>query len=457
MGRWPYDALVSLATLSPPSATGRLKSRLYALDGLRFVAALAVVGYHFVALDTVMWGRPVEGVFPTIGLWATYGALGPQLFFVISGFVILMTAWGRDVPSIVASRFARLFPAYWVAVLGTSALLILIWPAGKTVSLSQMLVNLTMLQEPLGVPNVDGVYWTLWTELRFYVLVVLLALVGITGRRVLAFCIAWPLVAQVAIAQGWQTLSHALIADYASLFAGGMLIYLIFREGHGVVSWLAFVGNTALAVSHLSPALAGSLTENSAFWARPWAVGLSLILSFVAVALIALTRVRDLQWRWLLPLGTLTYPLYLTHQYWGLWVVDNLSHRTNRWVVLAAATLFAFALAWLLERVERRMAPFVRRRVDRSLRRLAQSVAALVRGKRSSTEPEPVGGAARAAPDLSVDYSVDAVGVSRAASRSSVPLAVEALSSTRALSDASVSASLRDRTVILRFRAFTCR
>ena len=42
--------------------------------------------------------------------------MGVPFFFVISGFVVLMTAWGRDVPHFVASRVGRLFPAYWVAV-----------------------------------------------------------------------------------------------------------------------------------------------------------------------------------------------------------------------------------------------------------------------------------------------------------------------------------------------------
>ena len=61
-------------------------------------------------------GRPRPSAVGALGRWAAYGAMGVPLFFVISGFVVLMTAWGRDVPHFVASRVGRLFPAYWAAV-----------------------------------------------------------------------------------------------------------------------------------------------------------------------------------------------------------------------------------------------------------------------------------------------------------------------------------------------------
>src|SRR4051812_19156660 len=103
-------------------ATTRRRPRLAALDGLRFLAALAVMFFHYTAAEKLLWGNPSRLEFPTMNLLTRYGYLGVQLFFVISGFVILMTAYGRNVEEFVASRFSRLFPAYWVAVLGTFVL-----------------------------------------------------------------------------------------------------------------------------------------------------------------------------------------------------------------------------------------------------------------------------------------------------------------------------------------------
>jgi len=41
-------------------------------------------------------------------------------------------------------------------------------------SLIQVLANLTMLNDYLGIKNIDGVYWTLQTELKFYACIFLL-------------------------------------------------------------------------------------------------------------------------------------------------------------------------------------------------------------------------------------------------------------------------------------------
>lgn len=127
--------------------TGPARPRLYALDGLRLLAAVGVVLYHFTARWSQVWGEEPGEVFPETGPAVIYGVLGPEQFFVISGFVILMTAWGRDVRHVIASRVARLYPAYWLALLATSVLLLFVWPAGKDISVVEALVNTTMLQE----------------------------------------------------------------------------------------------------------------------------------------------------------------------------------------------------------------------------------------------------------------------------------------------------------------------
>lgn len=104
--------------MSPSSS----QPRFFLLDLLRLGAALAVVAYHWTARSHRYWGRPPTEEFQFVSKLSGYGALGVQLFFIISGFVILMSAQGRSVGQFVASRVARLFPAYWVAVLATAAL-----------------------------------------------------------------------------------------------------------------------------------------------------------------------------------------------------------------------------------------------------------------------------------------------------------------------------------------------
>ena len=141
--------------------------RFRVLDGLRFLAALSVVVFHFTARAHEDWGTSVDRAFPTLSQYAAYGTLGVEFFFIISGFVILMTAWDRSLADYTASRIGRLFPAYWAGVALSTLLLVVLWPEGRPADLGQALVNATMLHEAWGVHRLEGVYWTLWIELRF--------------------------------------------------------------------------------------------------------------------------------------------------------------------------------------------------------------------------------------------------------------------------------------------------
>lgn len=381
------DAAVLTGSLPrvPAPATARAPrrpGRLAALDGLRFLAAAGVLLYHFVARDTAAWGRDLAEVAPALAPTATYLSLGPELFFVISGFVILMTAWGRSVPDIIGSRVGRLYPGYWVAVLATGFLLLAIWP-GKEITGGQVLVNLTLLQSLVDVGHVDGVYWTLWVELRFYLLIAVFAAVGITRRRVLAFAALWPLAALAARVLDWQHGVIWLVAPYAPLFAAGMALYVIHRTGHAPLPWLIVAGNAALVVWALVPSRMHSLGRNSVD--PPTALGLTLaLLACVAlVAVVALTPLNRWTWSGLTTAGALTYPLYLLHEYWGLWTIHLLHDRLPVWAVLTAAIALSLALAWLVHRfIERPFGPRLRRATTRGCTRLRDELATAWRGAR---------------------------------------------------------------------------
>ena len=135
------------------------RERLIELDGLRGMAALWVVIYHFTSGVSTYVGHDAALAFtPTVG--NSEGVMAVHLFFIISGFVITLTvARCRTVMDFVAGRIARLFPAYWVAVLlamGAGALMPI---PGHLVTPSQGLVNLTMLQEFVGVADVNPSFW----------------------------------------------------------------------------------------------------------------------------------------------------------------------------------------------------------------------------------------------------------------------------------------------------------
>src|SRR5687768_9072609 len=96
------------------------------------------------------------------------GHFGVELFFIISGFVILMTIERkRTVRDFAVSRFTRLMPSF-LAALVLASVILSVWPMPplETGLLApptprQFLANLTMAAELLGERNVDMPYWTL--------------------------------------------------------------------------------------------------------------------------------------------------------------------------------------------------------------------------------------------------------------------------------------------------------
>lgn len=362
----PLDQTRRDAPSSSPGPPPPRPSRLSLLDLLRFLAAFSVLLYHFTARASPAWSEGVTTVFPNVHQFTKYGYLGVELFFFVSGFVILMTAWGRDVPGYVASRVARLFPAYWVGVVLTGLLLVLLPAPWKDVSPREILMNLTMLQVPFGVRNVDGVYWTLWVELRFYALIALFMVVGISRARVLAFAMAWPVVAAIAARTQSGFLELLLISEWAPFFSAGMLLYVVHREG-----WSLLLAGMCAAQVIFAMTTAGDASAEIVKYAAevdPTIVSLVVVVSFLAVAAVTTTRLRLVSWRAAVWFGALTYPLYLVHEYWGWWAISVLRSRVPDRLALVMAVLFVLSLAWLIHRlVERPLSGPLRRAVRAGL------------------------------------------------------------------------------------------
>jgi peptidoglycan/LPS O-acetylase OafA/YrhL len=131
------------------AVTSTVSHRLHEIDLLRFGAALSVVAYHY--LFSAYGGGHSPLAFPAAGQIARYGYLGVDLFFVISGFVVLMTAWDRPPRSFIVSRVVRLYPAYWIAVSATTLVSIVAGDERYHVTAAQYLANLTMLNALVDV------------------------------------------------------------------------------------------------------------------------------------------------------------------------------------------------------------------------------------------------------------------------------------------------------------------
>ncbi|WP_417234352.1 acyltransferase family protein [Arthrobacter sp.] len=353
-GRAGSAAPTAQGSPTPAAGSPQRGTRLALLDGVRLLAAIGVILYHYTAWHHGYWGvEPAKAAWPYLSRVTVFGNMGVQLFFVISGFVILLSAYGKRPAQFIGSRVGRLFPAYWVAVLATGVLIFFIWPSmGEHLSFADWAVNLTMMQNGFGVPHVDGVYWTLWAEMRFYGIVLVLMMLGwVTRKRILAFAAIWPLVGFLAPLISSNFVRQALIPQHAALFAGGMCLFLIYRFGHTPLRWAVLALNVVQA-AWLTGRTGSSEALDLVGYAIPEQVYWGLVVGiFALVAALVLSPLRRVNLPGLALAGALTYPIYLLHEIWGWWIIDQLSGLLPRPVVLGIAMAISGTAAYLVYRL----------------------------------------------------------------------------------------------------------
>ncbi len=360
--------------------------RLAALDGVRIGAALAVLCYHYMALESA-WVRPTAAVFPTASKVAAYGWLGVEVFFLVSGFVICMSAWGRTVGEFATSRMSRLFPAYWVAVLFTAGVLAL-WPEVRGVTMTDVVVNLSMLQAGVKVPHVDDVYWTLFVELKFYALFALVILRGVTYRNCVLFCALWTVAAVVAPTADSAALYFFAIPSYSPYFISGIAFYLMRRFQPNAVLWAVVGVQFLLAQAYVRDRMITNLGKATAGQLPAWPAHLVIAGGFLLMACIAVGALDRVGWRWLRRAGAVTYPLYLIHMLAGLTFIHHFRHSLAPVPLVLSVTAAMVVLAWLIHRlVEQPVGRLLRDSLRRGIEEIRHSTPS--RGPMAAVPAQP--------------------------------------------------------------------
>ena len=142
--------------------------QIVGLDLVRFAAACLVMFFHF---GFWMWAGPAESItsraagvsvrFPEL-TFLSFGRVGVEIFFVISGFIIAYSAERASASQFFRSRVVRLAPAVWIVAPITFAVALLIDFAAPS-ELSLRLFR-SLIFYPFG-PWIDGIYWTLPVEI----------------------------------------------------------------------------------------------------------------------------------------------------------------------------------------------------------------------------------------------------------------------------------------------------
>lgn len=343
--------------------------RYYEIDLLRFLAALSVVFFHYTFQGHARSATINPYTFPEISGLTRYGYLGVDLFFIISGYVVLLSAQGKTVRQFFASRVIRLYPAFWVACTLTTIALMVWGPGPGETGMSTLLkahildyaLNMTMLHGFFGIPDVDGAYWSLLVEITFYFLISLVIAYNLM-RHINLLILIW--LAYVVV---FWVLSHLIqgqeghgfyllfFPKYAPLFAAGMLFYSLQKSSSRtwttyVLLFIAYVLAVFAAVTHAQEiAIAWKTSYNSGVVAL-------LVTVFFGLFYLITSRKLDLsRHAWLAWLGALTYPLYLLHSKIGYIIFHRLGHFVNKYVMLFGTILFIMAISYAVHvLIERR-------------------------------------------------------------------------------------------------------
>jgi peptidoglycan/LPS O-acetylase OafA/YrhL len=308
-------------------------AKLGSIEAYRGIAATAVVFYHTARHFDKNYGTPtLKSVFQ-------FGHAGVDLFFVISGFIILFVHFddiGRPgrIWHYLGRRLTRLLPAYWVAVALTLALARL---GGHMPNLNE--IAWAILPVPISADPVLGVAWTLQYEFTFYAAFAVLILNRTAGLALMA---VWLVAVACLAAMEWDPgLPPAYWGIFnIEFFAGMAVAYRLRRGGLAGYKGILWMGVGLFVAAALAEDL-GWMDGYTSFARLAYGLPSAMILlGGVEASRRGNAHVPGL----LRTLGSASYSLYLFHfifigVLWKIWLAAGLGATLSP---VIGAAVFAF-------------------------------------------------------------------------------------------------------------------
>lgn len=210
------------------------------LDIIRVFAMIGVLIYHYFFIGPAQGFYSKEVYFRQgyIGFW------GVDIFFILSGFLILMSILkngnvkrGGD---FFKARMWRIYPTFFLCACITLVCGLVINPDKKGLVVS-FLNSFVMYEDLYNMAPLSSIYWTLMIEVKFYVLVSIILLIIHFGKKsnheklfskyIYLFLYSWILLS-IANLYIWNNaiLEKIFVTNYAAHFTAGILLFLMHRS-----------------------------------------------------------------------------------------------------------------------------------------------------------------------------------------------------------------------------------
>jgi len=283
-------------------------NRIHKIDLLRGVAIIFVVCFHY------MWHYSPEYLLRDDN-WslklASYGWTGVDIFFIVSGFCIAMTI--EKIPNLsefYVRRFARIYPAYVFCGLITLIFFYLFDLPGREVSWFTGVMNLVFANviPGLNFQYIDGIYWALIIELKFYII---FGLIYYTCKDLNKSIFIWILMSVilniVLLIDNNLILSLSSISPHANLFLVGLVAFNYNRIN---IKYLILIA----VLSLLNIILNERYAENQMYFT------ILILTTFFILKLNINLKINYISW-----VGLISYSWYLIHNAVGLIIIRELN------------------------------------------------------------------------------------------------------------------------------------
>jgi peptidoglycan/LPS O-acetylase OafA/YrhL len=273
-----------------------------------------VVCHHYVASQADMVG---------VGRWLlNFGGAGVDIFFVISGFIMMITqsdpAKSYTAKDFLVRRLARVAPLYWILTAVAFALVAVAGSAVNTqVSAQKFMMSMLFLpysETPISMSMsahtayVIPMAWTLTFEWYFYAVFAISLAFGLKPMARLPFIAAWFTCAVIAgiVFQPASLILQVMTSPLVFEFLLGSIIAILYMRGYrlsGIQALILAIGSLAV--------LANLLHADNIMRTVVWGSA-----AFTLIAAATLYEGRKRQVAAIIPfawLGNISYSLYLSH------------------------------------------------------------------------------------------------------------------------------------------------